>query len=170
MWNLPYNFITTISAKVVFLVIVWSCWKRLDNLFPGLFREPYWLHNHVLWDSVKRRAFSAFGHKMLFKSISISRWYISYLRSIWWYQSELLGKESDTIISSTDSFHLYLHEWKSWYRSPYSFKRAACRLLHLKRFKFMNSNSMLISSVLNIPLPCWCLFPYNFKVILFVVN
>lgn len=40
--------------------------KRLDNLFPGLFKEPCWLHNHVLWDSVKRGAFSAFGQQDAF--------------------------------------------------------------------------------------------------------
>ena len=30
---------------------------------------------------------------------------------MWWYQIELLGKESDTIISSTDSFiYIYMSE------------------------------------------------------------
>ena len=75
--------------------------KASREFVSCLFREPYSLHNHVLWDSVMRRGFPLLVNKMLFKSISISCSHMSYLRSIWWYHSELLRKESDTIISST---------------------------------------------------------------------
>ena len=79
------------------LVLFKASWEFVSCLF----REPYSLHNHVLWDSVMRRGFLLLVSKMLFKSISISCSHMSYLRSIWWYHSELLRKESDTIISST---------------------------------------------------------------------